>query len=227
VNSTAWQARPHCGHGNRAPVRKPSRRSTRRRSKSKSLLTTRHGGSSCNASSKSCFMLRTGTRSVNDGHGICTRRRQARAPARPRQWRAQDSIGRPERERRANAAAAVTRSAPARAMTRLHGRRLPFPDARIVGLPTCPGDLCVLACCDGAALTAAAFRQLVISQPDARVRRDRTAARVAIVAGVRFPALRSLPPFSLPRCSCSFARFSAIERADHSSSMDLADANTS
>ena len=66
VNSTGWQARPHCGHGNRAPVRKPSRSSTRRRAKSKSLLTTCHGGSSCNASSKSCFMLRTGTPSVND-----------------------------------------------------------------------------------------------------------------------------------------------------------------
>ena len=66
VNSTAWQARPHRGHGNREPPRKPRRRSTRRRSKSKWLLTTRHGGSSCNASSKSCFMLRTGTPSVND-----------------------------------------------------------------------------------------------------------------------------------------------------------------
>ena len=50
VNSTAWQARPQCGHGNREPARQPRRRSTRRRSKSKSLLTTRHGGSSCKAS---------------------------------------------------------------------------------------------------------------------------------------------------------------------------------
>ena len=66
VNSTPWQARPHCGHGKREPARKPRRRSTRRRSKSKSLLTTRHGDSSCNANSKSCFMLRTGTPSVND-----------------------------------------------------------------------------------------------------------------------------------------------------------------
>jgi hypothetical protein len=66
VNATAWQARPHCGHGNREPARKPRRRSTRRRSKSISLLTTRHGGSSCNASSNSCFMLRTGTPSVID-----------------------------------------------------------------------------------------------------------------------------------------------------------------
>jgi hypothetical protein len=66
VNSTARQARPRCGHGNREPARKPRRRSTRRRSKSKSLLITRNGGSSCNASSKSCFMLRTGTPSVND-----------------------------------------------------------------------------------------------------------------------------------------------------------------
>jgi hypothetical protein len=66
VNSTAWQARPQCGHGNREPARKPKRSSSRRRAKSKSLLTTRHGGWSCNASSKSCFMLRTGTPSVND-----------------------------------------------------------------------------------------------------------------------------------------------------------------
>jgi len=66
VNSTAWQARPQCGHGNRERARKPRLTSTRRRSKSKSLLTTRHGGSSRNASSKSCFMLRTGTPSVNN-----------------------------------------------------------------------------------------------------------------------------------------------------------------
>jgi len=66
VNSIAWQARPHCGHGNREPARKPRRRSTRQRSKSISLPTTRHGGSSCNASSNSCFMLRTGTPSVTD-----------------------------------------------------------------------------------------------------------------------------------------------------------------
>ena len=79
VNSTAWQARPHCGHGNREPARKPKRRSTRRRSKSKSLLTTRHGGSSCNASSKSCFMLRTGTPSVNDPAMVSARHRRARA----------------------------------------------------------------------------------------------------------------------------------------------------
>ena len=86
VNSTAWQARPHCGHGNREPARKPRRRSTRRRSKSKSLLTTRHGGSSCNASSKSCFMLRTGTPSVIDRAwyppDIGEPGREAHAPAR-------------------------------------------------------------------------------------------------------------------------------------------------
>jgi hypothetical protein len=64
--STALQARPQCGHGKREPARKPKRRSTRRRAKSKSLLTTRHGGSSCNASSNGCFMLRTGAPSVND-----------------------------------------------------------------------------------------------------------------------------------------------------------------
>ena len=95
VNSTVWQARPHCGHGNREPARKPKRRSTRRRAKSKSLLTTRHGGSSCNASSKSCFMLRTGTPSVNDWAWYpremgrvrvrttrtCAHHRQARYPA--------------------------------------------------------------------------------------------------------------------------------------------------
>jgi len=66
VNWTAWHTRPHCGHGNREPAREPRRRSTRRRSKSISLRTTRHGGSSCNASSKSCFMLRTGMPSVTD-----------------------------------------------------------------------------------------------------------------------------------------------------------------
>jgi hypothetical protein len=87
VNSTVWQARPHCGHGNREPARKPKRRSTRRRAKSKSLLSTRHGGSSCNASSKSCFMLRTGTPSVTDRHGI---RPQRRARARTRRTCAHD-----------------------------------------------------------------------------------------------------------------------------------------
>jgi hypothetical protein len=76
VNSTAWHARPHSGHGNREPARKPKRRSTRRRAKSRSLLTTRHGGSSSNASSNSCFMLRTGTPSVNDQPCYRARHRQ-------------------------------------------------------------------------------------------------------------------------------------------------------
>jgi len=94
VNSTAWQARPHCGHGNREPARNPRRRLTRRPAKSKSLLTTRHGGSSRNASSKSCFMLRTGTPSVNDrawyppGIGEPGLERRSNDGARPRSTRA-------------------------------------------------------------------------------------------------------------------------------------------
>ena len=70
VNSIAWQARPHCGHGNREPARKPRRRSTRQRSKSISLPTTRHGGSSCNASSKAASCSGQARRRSPTGHGI-------------------------------------------------------------------------------------------------------------------------------------------------------------
>lgn len=66
------------------------------------------------------------------------------------------------------------------------GHSIAFPDARIVGLPTYPGDLRALVSRAGAALTAAAFRHVVISRPDAMVRRDRTAANVAIVTGLIF-----------------------------------------
>ena len=59
----------------------------------------------------------------------------------------------------------------------------------MLGLSACqsvPGDLRALVSRAGVALTAAAFRQLVISQPDAIVRRDRAAANVAIVTGLIF-----------------------------------------
>jgi uncharacterized membrane protein YphA (DoxX/SURF4 family) len=59
-------------------------------------------------------------------------------------------------------------------------------NARIGRLPVCVRELSAPFRRDGAAVTAAAIRQVVVSDPAAAMRRDQTATNVAIVTGVIF-----------------------------------------